>query len=448
MPPTGGRRARDRPPGDAAHRRAAACARCVLFPAMRHLRCPAATTIAAAERQGDPYLVYADAHGSAAGALAPRFLEPDHDRPRDGADVPLTWDPDASRVHAELVRLADAWVVVDDGLSRNGTFVNGERVDRRRRLLDGDQLRVGRTPIRFRAPFEHRRPHDGRCSRPVTSRRGATLALAATALALACGCGGDPRRPRPQRRAARHDRARTRRRRSRRQRAASRRPCPPDLAGCRQAPGDDPLRRARRPRRRRRRPLRPRAAARASPLPGSRRSTSPSTCARTRCPGPGEQLAAAGQVQTGSYGQSQIHAIAVGPRAEAQAPAWRAQLGREPLDVGVERLRRGARGRELQSAVATGPVGPATIAIRSPRTSPSPVTSGRRRRRRDAGHRPRRGPGRSAFACVAAKRRRVHEGSPRVRAYSRQKPSTASFCEVPLIWLRRTKKPMITNRSA
>ena len=40
---------------------------------------------------------------------------------------PLTWDPDASRVHAELVRLADAWVVVDDGLSRNGTFVNGER---------------------------------------------------------------------------------------------------------------------------------------------------------------------------------------------------------------------------------------------------------------------------------------------------------------------------------
>jgi hypothetical protein len=28
-------------------------------------------------------------------------------------------------------------------------------------------------------------------------------------------------------------------------------------------------------------------------------------------PGPGDQLAAAGQVQTGSYGQSQIHAIAV-----------------------------------------------------------------------------------------------------------------------------------------
>ena len=44
--------------------------------------------------------------------------------------------------------------MVDDGLSRNGTFVNGERVTRRRRLLDGDELRIGSTTIRFRAPFE------------------------------------------------------------------------------------------------------------------------------------------------------------------------------------------------------------------------------------------------------------------------------------------------------
>lgn len=43
-------------------------------------------------------------------------------------------------------------MVVDDGLSRNGTFVNGERVLGQRRLEDGDQLEVGRTLLIFRSP--------------------------------------------------------------------------------------------------------------------------------------------------------------------------------------------------------------------------------------------------------------------------------------------------------
>ncbi len=115
---------------------------------------PGGDEIAAAERQGDPYIVYADAHGSRRVLSLPdSWLRITIGRGM-STDVPLTWDPDASRVHAELVRVADAWVVVDDGLSRNGTFVNGERVTRRRRLLDGDELRIGSTPIRFRAPFE------------------------------------------------------------------------------------------------------------------------------------------------------------------------------------------------------------------------------------------------------------------------------------------------------
>jgi pSer/pThr/pTyr-binding forkhead associated (FHA) protein len=38
--------------------------------------------------------------------------------------------------------------------SRNGTFVNGERVERRRRLRDGDELLCGQTSLRFDAPFE------------------------------------------------------------------------------------------------------------------------------------------------------------------------------------------------------------------------------------------------------------------------------------------------------
>jgi pSer/pThr/pTyr-binding forkhead associated (FHA) protein len=62
---------------------------------------------------------------------------------RASCDVALPWDDQVSRVHAELVRMGDDWVVCDDGLSHNGTFVNGERVRGRRRLVAGDVLQVG-----------------------------------------------------------------------------------------------------------------------------------------------------------------------------------------------------------------------------------------------------------------------------------------------------------------
>ena len=42
------------------------------------------------------------------------------------------------------------WTVVDDGLSRNGTFVNGERITGRRRLHSGDEIRVGDIVLTFR----------------------------------------------------------------------------------------------------------------------------------------------------------------------------------------------------------------------------------------------------------------------------------------------------------
>src|SRR3954471_17342249 len=67
-------------------------------------------------------------------------------------DVPLDWDGEVSRVHALLERFSDEWSVIDDGRSRNGTFVNGERIHGRRRLRDGDVVRLGRTPLVFRAP--------------------------------------------------------------------------------------------------------------------------------------------------------------------------------------------------------------------------------------------------------------------------------------------------------
>jgi pSer/pThr/pTyr-binding forkhead associated (FHA) protein len=72
---------------------------------------------------------------------------------RDGAtDVALEWYARVSRTHATLERLGSDWTIADDGLSRNGTWVNGERVTARRRLRDGDIVRVGATALAFCAP--------------------------------------------------------------------------------------------------------------------------------------------------------------------------------------------------------------------------------------------------------------------------------------------------------
>jgi pSer/pThr/pTyr-binding forkhead associated (FHA) protein len=51
-----------------------------------------------------------------------------------------------------LERLGGAWVVLDEGLSRHGTFVNGERTRGQKRLDHGDVIKIGSTEFRFRAP--------------------------------------------------------------------------------------------------------------------------------------------------------------------------------------------------------------------------------------------------------------------------------------------------------
>jgi pSer/pThr/pTyr-binding forkhead associated (FHA) protein len=65
-------------------------------------------------------------------------------------DVRLPWDERVSRVHAGLHRVGPDWTLVDDGLSRNGTFLNGERLNGRRRLHDDDTFVIGSTSFRFR----------------------------------------------------------------------------------------------------------------------------------------------------------------------------------------------------------------------------------------------------------------------------------------------------------
>ncbi len=64
-------------------------------------------------------------------------------------DVPIAWDDEVSALHAELHCRGGEWTILDDGLSRNGTFLNGRRVATRQRLRDGDRVRVGRTTMAF-----------------------------------------------------------------------------------------------------------------------------------------------------------------------------------------------------------------------------------------------------------------------------------------------------------
>ena len=64
-----------------------------------------------------------------------------------GVDIRLT-DPTVSRLHAELVRRGPYVYVVDLGLSRNGTRVNGRPIARRV-LEDGDVISFGAARTRI-----------------------------------------------------------------------------------------------------------------------------------------------------------------------------------------------------------------------------------------------------------------------------------------------------------
>jgi pSer/pThr/pTyr-binding forkhead associated (FHA) protein len=103
-----------------------------------------------AERDGRPFLLFRDGQDhqqlyflDAGQASVGR---------RDSSDLVLDWDEQVSRLHAQFERVDADWTIIDDGLSRNGTFVNGERISGRRRLEDGDSVRFGGTTMIFRSP--------------------------------------------------------------------------------------------------------------------------------------------------------------------------------------------------------------------------------------------------------------------------------------------------------
>jgi hypothetical protein len=105
-----------------------------------------------AEKRGEPFLLLRDDDGTqqivalderAGSVTIGRRLE---------ADVALAWDPEVSRLHAELEYKAGEWTLCDDGFSQNGTYVNGLRIHGRRRLTDGDLVRIGQTTIAYCDP--------------------------------------------------------------------------------------------------------------------------------------------------------------------------------------------------------------------------------------------------------------------------------------------------------
>jgi pSer/pThr/pTyr-binding forkhead associated (FHA) protein len=107
-----------------------------------------------AEREGAPFFVHRDG----AGELRIVCFGPDRREFTVGrnpsADLSLGWDDQVSGLHAIIARQAGELTLRDDGLSRNGSYVNGERVLGMRRLRNRDLLRFGRTVVLIQNPVE------------------------------------------------------------------------------------------------------------------------------------------------------------------------------------------------------------------------------------------------------------------------------------------------------
>src|SRR4051794_33783798 len=106
----------------------------------------------AAERGGQPFLTGRGEDGRQLIVVLPsdRWRLTVGRKPE--SDIALGWDVEVSRAHALLEQVGEQWTLVDDGLSSNGSFVNGVRVVGRQRLRQGDRLCFGNTQLLFRDP--------------------------------------------------------------------------------------------------------------------------------------------------------------------------------------------------------------------------------------------------------------------------------------------------------
>ncbi|MEY8566495.1 FHA domain-containing protein [Corynebacterium sp.] len=69
---------------------------------------------------------------------------------RSGSCTVVLEDDFASGTHARLFRQGDTWLL-EDLDSRNGSFLNGQRIDQPEQLSAGQEIRIGQTTVRLEA---------------------------------------------------------------------------------------------------------------------------------------------------------------------------------------------------------------------------------------------------------------------------------------------------------
>ena len=138
-----------------------------------------------AERRGTPFLLYRDGGGAQAIVALDELGDRLTIGRREGNAIVLDGTRGLSRPCCARAHRPD-WLIADDGLSHNGTWVNGDRVTGPRRLRDGDVIAVGATTLAFVAPTEAPSqptatapgPHGlGAHARPAAPARGALPAV-------------------------------------------------------------------------------------------------------------------------------------------------------------------------------------------------------------------------------------------------------------------------------
>jgi pSer/pThr/pTyr-binding forkhead associated (FHA) protein len=107
-----------------------------------------------AERKGRPFLVLRDGEGEQRIVVVEKGTAELWVGRAEAAGLRIDWDEEVSALHAQIKIVGEECTLLDDGLSRNGSFVGEERVHGRRRLRDGDTLRFGRTRMLYRRPGE------------------------------------------------------------------------------------------------------------------------------------------------------------------------------------------------------------------------------------------------------------------------------------------------------
>lgn len=103
------------------------------------------------QRSDRPFLLHHDGGGRQQIVVLDPTRSPLSLGRRSANDICLGWDPEVSRQHALLEHTDGGWSLVDDELSRNGSFVDGERVRGRHRLQDAQVIRLGGTVLLFRS---------------------------------------------------------------------------------------------------------------------------------------------------------------------------------------------------------------------------------------------------------------------------------------------------------